>query len=266
MARTEPAGPAQRGPGRALRATRPRQWSKNLLVLAAPCSPGGSPRSACWPTPCAFVVFSLASSGIYLVNDVLDLETDRFHPDKRLRPIAAGPWVRGRREGSAVLSVAALLVALIAGPALAMVVGFYLVLPAVLPLAQGRAGDGHRHHRQSGSCCGPSPAAPPLASSSRSGSCSPRPSARSSWPPASGTPSSSGGRRRAGPAGLAGAATPRVPALRVDDARPAADHDLRPVGLRDRRAAVGAGGTRGRWRRSCWRCSATRSTSTADGG
>ena len=38
----------------------------------------------------AFVVFCLAASGIYLVNDALDVEADRAHPTKRFRPIAAG--------------------------------------------------------------------------------------------------------------------------------------------------------------------------------
>ena len=38
----------------------------------------------------AFVVFSLAASSIYLINDVRDVEADREHPTKRFRPIAAG--------------------------------------------------------------------------------------------------------------------------------------------------------------------------------
>ena len=38
----------------------------------------------------AFVVFCMAASAIYLVNDVRDVEADRQHPTKRFRPIAAG--------------------------------------------------------------------------------------------------------------------------------------------------------------------------------
>jgi decaprenyl-phosphate phosphoribosyltransferase len=74
-----------------LRACRPRQWSKNLLVLAAPCAAGviDRPLVAAQVTG-AFVVMCLMSSATYLVNDVRDREQDARHPRKRLRPIAAG--------------------------------------------------------------------------------------------------------------------------------------------------------------------------------
>ncbi|MGH3855913.1 MAG: decaprenyl-phosphate phosphoribosyltransferase, partial [Pseudonocardiaceae bacterium] len=70
---------------------RPRHWLKNVLVLAAPFA-GGTilhpPVLAA--VGIAFVAFSFAASGIYLVNDVQDVEADRAHPTKRNRPIAAG--------------------------------------------------------------------------------------------------------------------------------------------------------------------------------
>ncbi len=74
-----------------LRACRPRQWSKNLLVLAAPCAAGviGRPLVAAEVVG-AFVVLCMLSSATYLVNDVRDREQDRLHPRKRRRPIAAG--------------------------------------------------------------------------------------------------------------------------------------------------------------------------------
>ena len=86
-----------------LRTMRPRQWVKNVLV-----SPRRSPAAICSPRASspellvAFVAFSLAASGIYLVNDANDVDADRAHPTKRLRPIAAGivprpARVRGRR-------------------------------------------------------------------------------------------------------------------------------------------------------------------------
>lgn len=74
-----------------LRSLRPRQWVKNLLVLAAPASAGvltSGPRLATALT--AVGVFCLVASSTYLVNDVLDAEADRRHPRKHLRPIAAG--------------------------------------------------------------------------------------------------------------------------------------------------------------------------------
>jgi len=77
--------------GGLVRTMRPRQWVKNVLVLAAPFA-GGTifqlPVLAA--VGIAFVAFSLAASGVYLVNDVQDVEADRAHPTKRHRPIAAG--------------------------------------------------------------------------------------------------------------------------------------------------------------------------------
>lgn len=74
-----------------LRAMRPKQWVKNVLVLAAPLAAGRlfDPAvlvASLW----AFVSFSLISASIYLINDVRDVDADRLHPKKRFRPIAAG--------------------------------------------------------------------------------------------------------------------------------------------------------------------------------
>ena len=74
-----------------LKACRPRQWSKNLLVLAAPCAAGAIDRPlVAFQVAGAFVVLCLLSSATYLVNDVRDREQDRLHLSKRTRPIAAG--------------------------------------------------------------------------------------------------------------------------------------------------------------------------------
>jgi len=77
--------------GTLLRAFRPRQWTKNLLVLAAPCAAGviGRPLVIA-QVSATFVALCLLSSATYLLNDVRDREHDRMHPRKRLRPIAAG--------------------------------------------------------------------------------------------------------------------------------------------------------------------------------
>ncbi|HSK32419.1 MAG TPA: decaprenyl-phosphate phosphoribosyltransferase, partial [Propionicimonas sp.] len=74
-----------------LRAMRPKQWVKNVLVLAAPLAAGrlfetGVLLASLW----AFISFSLVSASIYLVNDSRDIEADRLHPKKQFRPIAAG--------------------------------------------------------------------------------------------------------------------------------------------------------------------------------
>src|SRR5581483_5252380 len=78
-----------------IKAIRPRQWVKNVLVLAAPVAAAGRGHRYDYgqlgtQVALAFVVFSLAASSIYLINDVRDVEADREHPTKRFRPIAAG--------------------------------------------------------------------------------------------------------------------------------------------------------------------------------
>jgi decaprenyl-phosphate phosphoribosyltransferase len=78
-----------------VRAVRPRQWLKNLLVFLAPLAALGGGvkydyRAVLINVSIAFVVFCMAASAVYLVNDVRDVEADRQHPTKRFRPIAAG--------------------------------------------------------------------------------------------------------------------------------------------------------------------------------
>jgi decaprenyl-phosphate phosphoribosyltransferase len=110
-----------------IRAIRPRQWVKNVLVLAAPIAAGviGQP-DVLAAAGVAFVAFSLAASGVYLVNDVRDVEADRAHPTKRHRPIASGLVSPRLAIGLAVvLFVAALAVSTLASPQLLIVVAVY---------------------------------------------------------------------------------------------------------------------------------------------
>lgn len=81
-----------RGRARALLSlARPKQWVKNLLVIAAPGAAGALGHD---DVPLRLAVacgaFCLLSAGIYALNDVRDREEDRRHPRKRLRPVAAG--------------------------------------------------------------------------------------------------------------------------------------------------------------------------------
>jgi decaprenyl-phosphate phosphoribosyltransferase len=74
-----------------VREARPKQWVKNILVLAVPFLAGKiAEPSVLLDAALAFVVFSMAASGIYFVNDAKDVEADRAHPTKCNRPIAAG--------------------------------------------------------------------------------------------------------------------------------------------------------------------------------
>ena len=78
-------------PGALIRACRPRQWTKNLLVFAAPLFSFQFSNCSAWLAACvAMGSFCLISSAIYLLNDVLDVTADREHPIKSLRPIASG--------------------------------------------------------------------------------------------------------------------------------------------------------------------------------
>lgn len=73
-----------------LAALRPRQWTKNLIVFAAPLFAFSINVPSLQGSLLAFVLFCCASSGFYLLNDVADVESDRQHPVKCQRPIAAG--------------------------------------------------------------------------------------------------------------------------------------------------------------------------------
>ncbi|MGV0750226.1 decaprenyl-phosphate phosphoribosyltransferase [Mycolicibacter heraklionensis] len=93
--RTSELGPPANLLSGVIKAMRPRQWVKNVLVVAAPLAAlGGGVHydyaDLARKSLIAFVAFSLAASAIYLVNDARDVEADRAHPTKRFRPIAAG--------------------------------------------------------------------------------------------------------------------------------------------------------------------------------
>lgn len=74
-----------------LRALRPHQWAKNVLVFL----PAAAAHRLLDPVVLQadlllFGAFSLCASGVYAANDLLDLESDRGHAEKRRRPLAAG--------------------------------------------------------------------------------------------------------------------------------------------------------------------------------
>ncbi|WP_328861531.1 decaprenyl-phosphate phosphoribosyltransferase [Streptomyces sp. NBC_00306] len=74
-----------------LRTARPRQWIKNVLVVAAPAAAGelDSPHAA-GQLAVVFVLFTAAAAAVYLINDARDADADRAHPVKCRRPVAAG--------------------------------------------------------------------------------------------------------------------------------------------------------------------------------
>jgi 4-hydroxybenzoate polyprenyltransferase len=73
-----------------VKALRPHQWAKNLLIFLPLLCSHALTASKLLTALAAFCCFSLAASSGYLINDLVDLEADRRHPHKRMRPFAAG--------------------------------------------------------------------------------------------------------------------------------------------------------------------------------
>ncbi len=113
-----------------LRLARPRQWPKNVLVVAAPGAAGVLLEArSIGKTLIAFVCFCLAASGTYCWNDALDVDADRMHPRKRLRPVASGEVsVPAAKTMGSVLIAAAIALSFVATWHLTLVVGGYAAL------------------------------------------------------------------------------------------------------------------------------------------
>ncbi len=101
-----------------LAAMRPKQWTKNVLLFAALIfSSGWNQLWEIGDASLAFLCFCLLSSTGYVYNDLRDAESDRRHPTKRFRPIAAGDLSVGAAWGlMAVASVIAASVAWLVNP------------------------------------------------------------------------------------------------------------------------------------------------------
>jgi 4-hydroxybenzoate polyprenyltransferase len=106
---------------------RPHQWSKNVLVLSPVMAAHAVMRAgALIPAVLAFVAFCLVASGTYLVNDLMDLESDRRHARKRKRPLASGelPLASGF-VAATILLLAGLGLSYGLGPRVAAALGAY---------------------------------------------------------------------------------------------------------------------------------------------
>jgi 4-hydroxybenzoate polyprenyltransferase len=113
-----------------LRAMRPHQWAKNLLIfvpLITSHQLGDIGKLVA--ALVAFVTFGMCASAIYIINDLLDIEADRAHPRKRFRPFAAGDLSVPVGVGMAavLLSAAAAIAAATATAGYAVVLLIYLV-------------------------------------------------------------------------------------------------------------------------------------------
>ncbi len=110
-----------------LRAIRIHQWLKNLLIFA-PLVLGHywADNARVLAAVLAFLAFSLMASAFYIINDIVDIEADRAHPEKRKRPFAAGELRIGTGYVLfAILLAASLAVAVLIGHDFALILGAY---------------------------------------------------------------------------------------------------------------------------------------------
>ncbi|WP_037082968.1 UbiA family prenyltransferase [Pseudoxanthomonas sp. J35] len=122
--------PSQNGLLTWIKALRVYQWLKNLLVLVPLLTAHRFlDLPAVTDTIVAFLAFGLCASGVYVLNDLLDLTPDRMHPRKRKRPFAAGrlPLLHGLLVAP-LLTLAGFALALLCSPAFAVVLLCYYMM------------------------------------------------------------------------------------------------------------------------------------------
>lgn len=116
----------------ALIAMRPHQWVKNVLIFAPLfLSFQFLNIESVSEALLAFLAFSLTASGLYIVNDLLDIEADRAHPVKRKRPFASGRLTKNWGMGqSIVILILAFGIAIYLNPQFLVALLIYAVLSA----------------------------------------------------------------------------------------------------------------------------------------
>lgn len=118
-----------------VREMRPRHWIKNLLLFLPLLAAHRLDLGAVLPVTVAFLAFSLSASSIYIANDLLDLDSDRRHPEKRNRPIASGLLpIRTAMFVGAGLAAIALAIAYSVAPMVAAMTLAYIVATLVYSL------------------------------------------------------------------------------------------------------------------------------------
>ncbi|MDH6217396.1 decaprenyl-phosphate phosphoribosyltransferase [Streptomyces pseudovenezuelae] len=112
-----------------LKTARPKQWVKNVLVVAAPAAAGQLfTRHALTQLALVFTLFTACAAAVYLINDARDAEADRAHPTKRHRPVAAGqvPVPVAHAVGGVLAALAPALAAWLVSPVVAALLTAYL--------------------------------------------------------------------------------------------------------------------------------------------
>ena len=125
---------------------RPRQWYKNLIIYLAffftideawsPTADISGALGLFGVTTLAFLLFSALTGAVYLVNDILDAESDRLHPRKLHRPVASGRLpVTAAWASAAVLAVIGLGGAFVLEPVFGVISGVYVLANVAYSLA-----------------------------------------------------------------------------------------------------------------------------------
>jgi len=131
------------GFGAYVRLMRPSHWSKGVFVLLGPmvhvAEWGGDAVGVIGAALLTAVGFGFASSGCYVINDLLDAEADRSHPRKRLRPIASGEV--GRR-GAVLFALVLFALAAASAAGIMLVRGFGFSLGSDVDAGGSRVGGG----------------------------------------------------------------------------------------------------------------------------
>lgn len=112
---------------------RPRQWSKNLILFAGLIFSQNLFNSVLLAqTVFAFLVFCLLSGAVYLVNDIVDVEKDRAHPEKKKRPLASKKLSLQLAKTAAIgLPILCLVLALVLNKSFFIIsAGYYLMMLA----------------------------------------------------------------------------------------------------------------------------------------
>jgi 4-hydroxybenzoate polyprenyltransferase/phosphoserine phosphatase len=115
-----------------VKALRPHQWLKNVLVFVPMLGAHQLDGPTFLSSLLAFICFSLVASGVYVLNDLLDLSADRAHPRKRNRPLASGsiPIAHGTWMAAGLIILGAILAVFIGWNFVLVMAGYYLLTTA----------------------------------------------------------------------------------------------------------------------------------------
>ena len=116
-----------------IRLLRVRHWVKNVLVFVAPVAAHSWANAAGWlAVATTFFAFCAVCSGVYVLNDLFDLASDRMHPSKRKRPLASGAVPLATALAvSLVLVTSGIVIAWLTGPPVVELIAAYVAMNAL---------------------------------------------------------------------------------------------------------------------------------------